>query len=364
MQQLLPGDKPRALRVLEEAVIKARAMPLPSRVSSLAVVGEWIAFAGNPAGAKKVTEEAMTLAEKLPADGHDHNTLAVGMTAARMAPYDWPRAKAVLDSVKDGHERNRYLAATAAQLASTDLPKAKEVLTRFEPKNFGYAQQGTVRVATRIARTNPDEAVRIVDGISDLSYRIRGYCQVARGLATVDKPRAIALIDSAMKLIADKPDNYGMWDPNGSCGSALYIALSGQRIGHPDVAGLTARALTFRTGTHPYLSAVDRKQTQVKLAAGFALLDPAVGRQLLAGIAPPDEFAKMAVSEIREWMFALAMSDPERAIEVIDMRVAMQSTNPSWHNGLNELSITLLAQDRQAQLTAWCELMRDIDDTD
>ena len=187
---------------------------------------------------------------------------------------------------------------------------------------------------------------------------------MAREVAVVDQPRAFALIDRAMTLIVDDPDGLRGWSTYGTCGYALYVALSGQRIGHPDVAGLTTRALALRTEAVPFVGAEERKKTQVRLAAGFALLDPAIGRQLLGGIEPPDDYTKMDTHDSRAWLLATALCDPARGIELVDKKIAMLNTKMNWHFGLAELSLTLLAQDRLVQLTNWCHLLDDIYDTD
>ena len=367
--QLLPVDKAKALRVLEEATVKARAMSMPQRVWYVASLGEWVAKAGNPTSGRKLIEEAMTLCEKLPADGRDRNSANIGSAAVRLAPFDWPRAKATIETLKDTSERNRYFGAAAVQLAPIDLPKAKEVLKLLGPSGFFYLEESTVRMALRIARTNPDEAVRLVDGIAAPSFRIHGYVQVARELVTVEKPRAIALIDKALHLIETKPTELqSSSSRGGASGFALYVALAGQRIGHPDVPWLTARSLSLRTNGESHRGADDRKRLQVQMACGYALIDPAIGKQLLAGVAPPDEFLKQAVTQSRDWLFALALCDPERAVELVDKRMEWMNTSSDRKalmlNGMSELSRILTADDRLAELFTWGSLVRDVHDFD
>ncbi len=367
--QLLPVDKAKALRVLEEATVKARAIPIPRRVGALTTVGEMVIKAGNPASGRKLIEEAKALSEKLPADGRDQNSLAIGSAAVSLALNDWPRAKATIESLKDASERDRYFGAVAVRFATTDLPKAKEVLKLMGPSGFFYLEESTVRMALRLARTNPDEAVRLVDQIAAPAFRVHGYVQVARELVTVDKPLAIALIDKAMKLVQTKPAELDSWaGVGGVSGFALYVALSGKRIGHPDVAGLTARALSLRTNGERHSGADELKQLRVKLACGYALLDPAIGKQLLAGVATPDEYLKRAVTERRDWLFALALCDPERASVLVDKRMAWQNSDSNRSgralDGMNELSRILTANDRLAEIFNWQVLVTDVRDSD
>lgn len=367
--QLLPVDKAKALQVMEEATVKARAMSMPQRVWYVASLGEWVAKNGNPTSGRKLIEEAMTLCEKLPADGRDRNSANIGSAAVRLAPFDWPRAKATIETLKDPSEKSRYFGAAAVQLAPIDLPKAKEVLKLLGPSRFFYLEESTVRMALQLARTNPDEAVRLVDGIAAPSFRIHGYVQVARELVTVDKPRAIALIDKAMTLVQTKPTELQSWSSSGGAsGFALYVALAGQQVGHPDVTALTARALSLRTNGESHWGADDRKRLQVQMACGYALIDSAIGKQLLAGVATPDEFMKQAVTQSRDWLFALALCDPEQAIELTDKRMEWMNTSSDRKAlmliGMSELSRILTADDRLAELFTWGSLIRDVHDSD
>src|SRR5205823_7977465 len=99
-------------------------------------------------------------------------TLARGTVAARLAPYDSPRAEALLGAIKDSGEYNRWLSAAAARLAPTDLPKARQLLDRFRADNSTQPAIARLRVAFAVAREKPDEAVKLVAGVGEPAPRV------------------------------------------------------------------------------------------------------------------------------------------------------------------------------------------------
>jgi protocatechuate 3,4-dioxygenase beta subunit len=368
-RRLLPTDPAKAARLAEEAAVKARQLDLPRRTWSLAEVGEVAARAGNPAGGRKLIEEAAALAEKLPAGGRDRDTLARGMTAARLAPFDWPRAKAMLDALKDPSEYNRFLAATCSQLAATDLPKAKKLFDEFKPDGTSYPHDARLQVAYRIAAKDPAGAEAIVASVSDASRRFQGYVRLAVLFAPKDRPRAVGLIDRAVAMLGPDADEFRRHS-GGAAGYGVLAAVRGHEIGHPDVPGLVARALAARpAGRDGWGSGDRRPRLLVNVAAGLALVDPAVGRQVLAGVAPPDKYAEFAAGKGRDWLFALALCDPERAAKLADALIDRAKAgrtpgNALSHTGLIELISILTAEDRYEALSSYGELPREIREED
>jgi uncharacterized GH25 family protein len=369
-ERMLAMDKAKAARLAEEAAVKARQREIPAKVWSLAEAGDLAARAGNVPGGKKVLAEAAELAAKLAPDDRGRNTLAVGLVAARLAPYDWPKAEAILNSIKDASEFNRFLSASAARLAASDLPKAKQLLDQFKPGNSFYPSEARVRVALAVAKEKPDEAVKLIDGVKEGAYRFRGYLQLAALFAPDDKPRAIRTIDIAFDLLDRDAETFRSWSGyGGRAGFAAVGAVRAREIGYPDVAGLVARTLAMRPTAEDAWSADDRENNLVNIAAALALVDPATARRLLAGVAPPEEFLARATSQRRDWLFALALADPERAIKLADKlieraKTARQGGNALSATGLVELCSILTAPDRLKELSSYGNLPREIGESD
>lgn len=366
-RKLLPVDKEKAARVAEEVAVRARRRDLPDKVWSLAEAGDLAARAGNAAGGKKLLAEAADLAAKLDGSGRDGNAFAVGMVAARLAPYDWPRAEDLLESLKDPSEYNRWLSAACGRLAATDPAKAKSLFDRFKPDNSYSASDARVRVAYRLAATDPDEAEKVVAGVPEAGNRFRGYVGLALRLARTDKARAHAVIDRAFAML-DDPSAFTSWSNFG--GAAAFGAMGAVRaaeIGHPDVAGLVARTLAARQTGRDGWGVEGRQDALVSVAEALALVDPPTARRVLAGVAPPAEYMQKAAGWRRDWLFALALADPDRATALVDKLVdgAKAGRSPDGGNaisrtGLVELGSILTAPDRPAMLATFGRLLREL----
>ena len=367
-RRLLASDPAKAARVAEEAVIRARQIEIPHKVWALADAGELAYRAGNRVGGEKILREAGNLAAKLPADGRDMNAFSRGHAAARLAPVDWPAAKALLDALKDHNEFNRHLDAAADQVARTDPTRAEKVLSQFRPANDNSVFLARIHIAAWWARTDPERAVRLVGGIPNASFRFYGYIRLASLAAASDRPRAIRLIDLAVELLDSQPSDFLSWSNyGGAAGFALLAAVRGREVGHPDVAGLVARVLALRPTVRDQFDSVEnRENVLVQLAAGLALVDPAAARQVLAGVAPPDKYVEKTYAKRRDWRFALALADPDRAVGMVDGVFARAKTGEDRaagglsSYGLAEVCITLGAADQYDDLARWVSLIREV----
>lgn len=87
-KQLLSTNKAKAMQVVEEATLKARAQESPERIWSLAMVGRLAEQAGNAVAGKVIILEAADLAEKVTNEGRD--TLARGYASRYLARHDLP----------------------------------------------------------------------------------------------------------------------------------------------------------------------------------------------------------------------------------------------------------------------------------
>ena len=367
---LLPSDPAKAARVAEEVAVRARGRGLPEKVLALANAGELAAQAGNAAGGRKLLAEAADLAEKLDFAGQTRATMYAGMVAARLAPYDWPRAEAMLDRFTVAGEYNRWLAGACVRVAPADFPKAKELLGRFKPDSSNAPDNAKIKVALAAARTRPDDAEALVAGLADPGTRMRGHAELAGRFGRADAARAVRQVDLAFAVIEGGGDGLSRWSSFGGRSTfAAAAAVRGARAGHPDVADLVARALAVRPTTRDAYSDSGRADTQVKTAAALALIDPESARRVLAGAAPPGRYAEAAAGKDRDWLFALALADPGRAIALVDTLLDRAKARPDEGGGdaisatgVVELAAILVGADQLKELGQWGTLWRELAD--
>jgi hypothetical protein len=192
-----------------------------------------------------------------------------------------------------------------------------------------------------------------------------GLVRLAGLVARKDKPRAVRLIDAAMALLEANAEPFRSSTYfGGRAGYALLAVHKGKAIGHPDLAGLVARALAVRlTVGDTFDSPETRADTLVSFAAGLALVDPATARQVLAGVTPPERFAERALTRQREWLFALALADPDRARGLVDAifeKAAKGGGQQSLsRHGILEIGSILTAADPYQELAGYGNLMRE-----
>jgi hypothetical protein len=163
--QLLPDAPDKAVRLAEEAVVRARGMPEASRPWALAQAGELVFRAGSKDSGRKLIEEAAKLVEPLGFDGLDG--YCRGMVACRLALFDPARCRALIDPIQQAGEFNRYLAQACPRAAEADLQLVKRWLADFRPDNSYSNQTARQLVAYRVVRSHPDEAISVAEGMDD-----------------------------------------------------------------------------------------------------------------------------------------------------------------------------------------------------
>ena len=130
------------------------------------------------------------------------------------------------------------------------------------------------------------------------------------------------------------------------------MAPCAKEIGHPDLGSLVARTLALRPPRQYQSSPEERWKQLVNVAVVLALVDPAAARPVLAGVAPPDEFAARAAEQSRDWLFALALADPPRAALLVDKLIERAKTNHGGGNGLSKTG--LVDSDRSSRPATAC----------
>jgi hypothetical protein len=284
----------------------------------------------------------------------------MGMAAARLAPYDWPKAESLLNRLEDPGDYNRFLDSTISKLAATDLARAKSLLDKFKLGSDYHAKTSRIKLAVAIAKEKPDEAIELVNSIKEGAFRVQGLVRVAEVIAKSDPSRSRKLIDTAFEFMENRPEDFRSWSNYGGRAAFAVLTLAeAKKHGHPELATLTARTLAMRPVGYEAHSPENRNEQVVNVTQILAMVDPVSARHLLASIAPPDEFVTKAMNGRREWLFALAMADPKQAKALIDRgieRSVTSSRNTLTFSGLTELSLILTAKDRYAELLTWASM--------
>ena len=175
------------------------------------------------------------------------------------------------------------------------------------------------------------------------------------------------LIDTAFEVLEQDLGPTTAWYLHGGrCEPAAIGAARAKEIGYPDVPQLIARCLAYRpTGEDGRIE--DRDRNIVKLAAMLACVDPATARQLLAIVGPPDALLQRALTQDRDWLFALALAYPEQASQLADKLIQRAKDARGGRNGLSgtglvELTDVLSAKDRLKELQRWLHVSQEVDE--
>jgi hypothetical protein len=207
--------------------------------------------------------------------------------------------------------------------------------------------------------------------VAEGGIRFRGYVGLAVRVAKTDKARAHKVIDRAFAMLENDPEAFRSWSNFGGAGGfAAMGAVRAAEVGHPDVAGLVARALSHRPTGKDAWRPDDRQNSLVNTAAVLALIDPPTARRVLAGVCPPGEYVERAAGQRRDWLFALALADPDRAAGLVDKLLDRVKDRPAGGGnalsgtGLVELGSILTAPDRLGMLAQYASLLRELDEDD
>jgi hypothetical protein len=359
------ADPPRATRFAEEAVVRARGMKLPARVWSLATAGELVMELNRDAG-RKLIVEAAELAE--PLGNEAMQGYARGFVAARLASFDLERAKSLLPTEPIG-EANRWRVAVARRVAATDLNAALKLLDGVRPDNSFILSLARQRIAVRAATAGrAAEAVEVAEAIAEPQYRTAALAGIAVAVARSDASLSRSLIDRAAAYLSEHPETFSSWSSmyGGASGIAAWLAYQARLAGHPDVASIEGRALACRL-TLRMDSPEQVAEMQAKAAMILSLTDPATAKFVLDRAAPPGQPAPGNLRLRREWLFAVALTDPKRAISEVDHQIDEVANSRENLQGTNliELLITLTQPneaDTVRELTMWVGLPGGRDD--
>ena len=363
-ERLLPVDKAKALPFAELALAMAELQPPPNRIWYLAKAGDLTRRAGGENAGKKAVGEAADLTGKFGAKLAPGEEMAVGLAASYLASFDPLRAEAMLKRLTDPSFFNRYLGASAVRVARTDLAKAKELLGEFKADNSSNPQMTSIRIAYEIALDRPEEAIKLIDGIKSEPERVLGYLRLAVRFQPTDQKRAWKMIEAAFESLERDPESFFSYS-SGRAGFAALAAVRAKEAGYPHTAELVSRCLALRSMERDSNTPDSRDQQTVGIATTIALIDPGTARQLLRSLGDSDVYIASAAGQRREWLFALALADPDAAKKLADKLIDAAKRPPNSRErfgstGLVELGIILTDPDRLKALSRYGSLPREI----
>ncbi len=338
----------RGLRFAEEAVVKARALPLPNRVWELARTGDLVVRLGSQKTGKNLLNEATGLADKLGTVGMQE--YARGEAARFLAPYDLPQARLLLRPIEDNTSAyNRWLSEVAGQLARTDPKAALALVNELKEDRSTVREVTRLRIARQTAARDPAEAARIAAAIPDVRYRAEALVHVATAVAGRDRKLAWSLIDQALALYLDQPEPFRSWSGyGGRAVFASWTAGQAHALGYPDPAGAVARALACQMSGREAYSPAHVLENRVRMAKVLALVDPSAARQLLERVVAQQTVLGTGYSgfEKQDWLLARCLADPERGPALVDEAIAKLNPKENmafYYSGLMQLAQVLSA---------------------
>jgi hypothetical protein len=354
-QRYEKADPSKAARFAEEAVVKARALKLPDRAWSLAQVGDLVIRLGQSAAGRKLLTEAADLADQFGTERMQG--YAREKVAELLAPIDLARSRSLMKGFTDRDNDKYRSAKLAIRLAPTDLRQALAMLEEIQPGLTNVRDESLLQIAYLLAEKDPAEAVKQAEAIAHPRFRATALSGVAALVGRRDPVLARSLINRALDLYLDQPQDFMGWSSSGGrTALAAWTAYHARLAGYPDMASVVARVLACRP-TNEYRHH-DASNTLVHAAIPLSLTDPATARQLVQQALPDDQPVPGSRRRSRETLFAVVLADPERGIRVIDQILdeALQSKDGLQGTSLIELIETLTARAEQLrvrQLNMW-----------
>jgi hypothetical protein len=334
-QKLITKDRAKALRLAQEMAVQARSVDPQYRIFATADAGRLLAQLGRADAGRKLVEDAAAQAEKM-TTSDEWNRYVRGFVAGRLASFDLPRAKKLLDGPTSAMERSRYAAMCANALAASDPDATAQMLELCE-KGF-YRDQHVQSAAYVMAATNPEAAVKLLDLGEGSSYTAAGYGWIALAVAPRDKPLAHRMIDRGFRAIHERNPKAKDWNSFGGWGeAAAALALFAVAVDHPDRAALAAHVIAERPTISDVSSEVRALEANIGLALLLAPADRAAARMLLdiAERRKQDIGGGQGGIRQREYLTAWALIDPQRSVSLL---VAQIEKLKASGNGLNERS--------------------------
>jgi len=257
---------------------------------------------------------------------------ARGAIACALAPFDIERALALIEPITSPEEHDRYTGSVASAIVESDPARATALASGLPGESF-TPQRIKAALAYAVADKNPDEALRIIDGMSKGSapakFQAEGLGWVAEVLVASDGPRAYSLVDRALAIPIDGPEEFASWiNFGGGAATSAWIATSARRAGYPDMESVIGRVLASRVCNGSRITGREICSEPIG-AIVLSLTDPRAARQLLRDLERRSGLSAVALNKAagERWLAAWALVDQAHAerlfeAELIDLASA------------------------------------------
>ncbi len=331
-------DQGKAKLFAEQAAIQARTLAEPDHTRYLAQAGAVLSRAGKPGAGRKLIDEAAEAAVKMDTTGMQGYTR--GIVAKALAPLDLKRALALLEPMKERNDKDRYTGFIVEAIAGSNPERALEFVNSTD-SNTSLPQTLKTEIAYAIAPDKPDQAMRIVEGMTEglgaVKHQAEAIGWLAVAIAPRDKSRAFALLDRALALPIDKPREFASYTYfGGALASSAGIALNARRIGYPDMNGALMWVMAARPDGRNSFNDPAMDTLSATIATPLvALLDPAAAETILgqiearSGLSPAD-LARIAGEN---WLTAWALVDLKHAEGLVEAELSSEKTNQAANSG-------------------------------
>jgi protocatechuate 3,4-dioxygenase beta subunit len=315
-----------ALRCAEEMVPLARTLDQPQRSIALAETGGLIFRCGNREAGAKLIDEAAKAVEKM-GSGKSQKQAAQEI-AGKLALVDPDRAVALLEKSVDLEKKPYRLRSVAIAAAVGDLAKGQKILKGMQS---WYAEDAVAPIAYRLARSDPDKALKFVRDFCAAS-RPQRQCQqqalgwIAAACASKDSKKACEIIDEALDLCVT-PSRSSYRDRQGM--TAAFLAVQAKKIRHPDMERVVWQVFASRATTKDAWSPNSAMERNVATAMVLALAEPAAAREMLAPYAEKKGAMGTGGTGIgkREWVKASVLASSIELPKLIDHELELAKTD-------------------------------------
>ena len=303
-------DRERAVPFAEEAAVQAKGLIQPARALAMARAGAVLAKLGRADAGRTLIDEAARDAAQL----DDRWSYYRGVVAQILAPFDLPRALALIEAVRDeATEKDRHRALIATAIATNDTSKAVALVETVGGPAF-YHELARTEIAFKIGADRPDEAIKIIEGINrnrwSGEFQAAAFGWLAVALAPRDRTRAFGLIDRALAMMIDNRDAMG---PDDEMAVAARIAICARRIGYPDMESVVMRVMATRFAGDSRWGRDRLIGSTSNAAVALALVDPEPVRTVLEQIEARSGLDPTNTRDVREpWLIAWALVDLKR----------------------------------------------------
>lgn len=188
------------LAILNEAALSCQGIESPShRVAYLAMTSEAFKDAGDDRSAEALARVAQQTADKLGAGEWEQYTR--GLAAKALSSFDMEEAWILIASNLESSDRLRCLTNMAHEIGASNPEGAEWLIEKMPTDHRGSA---IVRTASRMARTDPDRALRLankISGLGQLPNQALAFGVVAMGVHEQDEERARELLRKAFESL-------------------------------------------------------------------------------------------------------------------------------------------------------------------